>query len=110
VQDARDGVDELMKMDEMAFMKTHSVNFGPISDRALWIRETQRIQVDRFLILQTVVATVMHMFNPYVVLVELLGPGNLAEDRSCSGPGWALLTAAFLRDPLYDKGRAGSKL
>jgi hypothetical protein len=50
VQEARDGVDELTKMDEMALVKIHSVNVGPISDWTLWTRETQRIQVDHLLI------------------------------------------------------------
>jgi hypothetical protein len=43
-------------------------------------------------------ATVMNKLCPYVLLVELLGPGNPVDDRLCSGLSWALLTAAFLRD------------
>jgi len=76
VQEARDEVDDLAKMDEMVFVKIHSLNFGPISDPTSWTRETQRIQVDHLLILWTVGAPVMHMLSPYVVLVELLAPGN----------------------------------
>ena len=82
----------------MAVVKIHSVNFGPISDWALWTRETQHIQVDRLLVLQTFAATVMNKLCPYVLLVELLGPGNPVDDRLCSGLSWTLLTAAFLRD------------
>lgn len=82
----------------MAVVKIRSVNFGPISDWALWTRETQHIQVDRLLVLQTFAATVMNKLCPYVLLVELLGPGNPVDDRLCSGLSWTLLTAAFLRD------------
>ena len=40
----------------------------------------------------------MNILCPYVVMVELLGPGNPVDDRLCRGLSWALLTAAFLRD------------
>jgi hypothetical protein len=83
-------------MDEMAFVKMHSLNFGPTSDWTLWTRETQHIQVDRLLIFQTVAPTVMHILSPpYVVLVELPAPGNPVEDRSCSGLNWALPGSCF---------------
>jgi hypothetical protein len=50
------------------------------------------------LVVHTVAATVMKIICPYVVLVELLGPGNLVDDGPCSGLSWTLLAAPFLRD------------
>jgi hypothetical protein len=35
VRELQDGIDELAKMDEMAFVKIHSVDFGPVRDRVL---------------------------------------------------------------------------
>jgi hypothetical protein len=55
-------------------------------------------QEDCLLVVHTVAATVMKIICPYVVLVELLCPGNLVDDGPCSGLSWTLLAAPFLGD------------
>ena len=107
VQELQDGIGELVKLEEMAFVKIHSVYLGPGRIRTVWSKEAHRIQIDRPSILRTVTATVMDIFRLSAV-VQLLGPDNSAsrywlhavesQDRSCSGLNWALLTAALLGD------------
>lgn len=107
VQELQDAIDELAKMDEMAFVKIDSVHLGPGRIRTVWRKEAHHIQVDRLSILQAVAATAIDTFTLRVT-VQLLGPENAAsrrwvpecggQDRSCSGLNWALLTAALLGD------------
>jgi hypothetical protein len=107
VQELQDGIGELVRTDEMAFVKIHSVHFGPGRIRTAWSKEAHRIQIDHLSILQAVAATAMHNLN-LVVMVQLLGPENRAsrywidgienQDRSCSGLNWALMTATLLGD------------
>jgi hypothetical protein len=97
VQELQDGVDELVRTDEMAFVKIHQVHLGRGRDQTSWTREPQRIPLDRPLILQAVVVTAMHMFCRRDVLL-FLGPDDPDRDKPCSGSNWALLTAAFLGD------------
>lgn len=107
VQELQDAIDELAKVDEMAFVKIDSVHLGPGRIRTVWRKEAHHVQVDHLSILQAVAATAIDTFSPWV-MVQLLGPENAAsrhwvrecegQDRSCSGLNWALLTAALLGD------------
>jgi hypothetical protein len=107
VQELQDGIEEFVKMDEMAFVKIDSVHLGPGRIRTVWRKEAYRIQVDHMSILQAIAATVMKIFSTCITR-QLLGPENTAsrhwvngyggQDRSCSGLNWAFLTAALLGD------------
>jgi hypothetical protein len=78
VQELQDGIEELVKTDEMAFVKIDSVHLGPGRTRTVWRKEAHRIQVDRMSILQAIAATVMNIFSPGITQ-QLLGPENTAS-------------------------------
>jgi hypothetical protein len=82
LQELQDAIDELVKTDDMAFVKIHSANLGSGRIRAKWSKEASRIQVDHLSILPVVAATVVHSFSVCVV-AQLLGPDNPASGTGC---------------------------
>ena len=105
MQELQGGVDELVRMDEMAFVEIHSVRLGLGWDRTSLTQVSERIEVDRQLVSQAVAANVVRILGSSYV-VTLLGPedsklphrvrGDEKIDRPYRGLDWALLTAAFL--------------
>ena len=107
VRELQDGINELVRLDEMPFVKIHSVNLRPARNLIVSTREARRIQVDRLSISKAVIATAMHELCSGIA-VELLGSDDPTSRDSlcrwkrpcetCGGLNWALLTAAALGD------------